>query len=890
MKKLLFLFAIFSAIFTTLASHIKAGEIIIKSNPSNAQNFTFSFILYYDATNITTNPNQSGLIDVSFINVSMGDGSLLRSVDLTERVDFTDQNIAKCTYSLSYTYGKGDYTISFSESWRIGGILNMSRSGETDLHIDAKIRINPSYGLNSSPILTFPPLDQASRGKIYTHNPGAYDPDGDSLVFELIPPTQKLNTNVNDYTSPADPKFGGVNTDPTQPPSFDIDRKTGEITWNTPGKEGFYNIAIKISEYRRGVFLGYIIRDMQIKVSSGPNMPPIITSEDEACIEAGKAGIIDFQVTDPNLGDNFHITSYGSAFAQPNSKPIFVNLPNVAPNPYLNGIISWTASCASVREQPYQILLKAEEANLAPSLRLSNIKTISIKVRAPKPVWKTIDKTADDKIKLSWETYSTTCARAETLKIYRAECDSIINFDCPTGKLSGSNYQLIGSVKPNISEFIDDNKGVPFKSNVKYFYTIIATFPQSARGISFPAEPKSIIFANKALLIKSVNVLNKNTIELSWSIPDLSNTTPNYGYEIFRSTDNKSFVSILSKPNLPDLSDNQYIDNTVDLSKNNYYYKIKFYVNNDPTKLDSSATASNIILSYKPLTASAELSWSGAIPYNIYKVKIFDFKTNTYIDSVSGSNSYIIKDLKSCDSSEYLVTTYQKYCISASNVFYTSNSYKIKVTPLVDKSTKFDLKILNSYCDKIDCSEDVPLPVYDTLVWPDLRRLVCSNVVGYTVYFKSILEQDFKLLDTVLTGTNPDTMYISPNSVTRVGCYMVKLLTKDQNNVTIESSTSNTACVLNDCYCFKVPNVMTPNGDNMNDLLTPLKYPRFLKSLKFSIYNRWGTKVFETTDLNINWDAKNVGPGVYYYSAEITKYSLDGNDKDEVKGHVTVLK
>lgn len=50
-----------------------------------------------------------------------------------------------------------------------------------------------------------------------------------------------------------------------------------------------------------------------------------------------------------------------------------------------------------------------------------------------------------------------------------------------------------------------------------------------------------------------------------------------------------------------------------------------------------------------------------------------------------------------------------------------------------------------------------------------------------------------------------------------------------------------------------VPSAFTPNNDGLNDIIKP--YYVSIKSLSyFTIYNRWGQKVFSTSDLNKGWD------------------------------------
>ena len=53
--------------------------------------------------------------------------------------------------------------------------------------------------------------------------------------------------------------------------------------------------------------------------------------------------------------------------------------------------------------------------------------------------------------------------------------------------------------------------------------------------------------------------------------------------------------------------------------------------------------------------------------------------------------------------------------------------------------------------------------------------------------------------------------------------------------------------------CVLMPNVFTPNGDGINDVIKPI-IPCLKKFRCYKVYNRWGNLVFETTDTNIGWD------------------------------------
>lgn len=113
---------------------------------------------------------------------------------------------------------------------------------------------------------------------------------------------------------------------------------------------------------------------------------------------------------------------------------------------------------------------------------------------------------------------------------------------------------------------------------------------------------------------------------------------------------------------------------------------------------------------------------------------------------------------------------------------------------------------------------------------------------------------------------------------------------KDSNNCTlIVTETLSASADL----CYKpqvyIPNVFSPNDDGNNDVF----YVRGegIKSLTFLIYDRWGEKVFETTDPAQGWDGKYKGkpmPAEIYYYKAIIEF-IDGSSKT-LGGDVTLTR
>jgi gliding motility-associated-like protein len=95
---------------------------------------------------------------------------------------------------------------------------------------------------------------------------------------------------------------------------------------------------------------------------------------------------------------------------------------------------------------------------------------------------------------------------------------------------------------------------------------------------------------------------------------------------------------------------------------------------------------------------------------------------------------------------------------------------------------------------------------------------------------------------------------------------------------------------------YVLPNVFTPNGDNKNDTFKPYDCPAFVQSLECRIFNRWGAQVYDTKDVNINWngktkDGKDLAAGQYYYEVSVIFESTSKNPKPTtLKGWVQLLR
>lgn len=87
-----------------------------------------------------------------------------------------------------------------------------------------------------------------------------------------------------------------------------------------------------------------------------------------------------------------------------------------------------------------------------------------------------------------------------------------------------------------------------------------------------------------------------------------------------------------------------------------------------------------------------------------------------------------------------------------------------------------------------------------------------------------------------------------------------------------------------------IPTAFTPNRDGKNDLLKPVVHGSLIQ-YKFSVYNRWGQRVFESNDYLKGWDGKiggvDVSTEVYIW---MCTYQFQGKQQKNLKGIVALIR
>ncbi|MFN4123092.1 MAG: gliding motility-associated C-terminal domain-containing protein [Flavobacteriales bacterium] len=121
----------------------------------------------------------------------------------------------------------------------------------------------------------------------------------------------------------------------------------------------------------------------------------------------------------------------------------------------------------------------------------------------------------------------------------------------------------------------------------------------------------------------------------------------------------------------------------------------------------------------------------------------------------------------------------------------------------------------------------------------------------------------------------------------QTGDYVLKLVCQNDKECTDQDSITFT--IIDKTVVLEIPNVFTPNGDNVNDLFT--FNAQGIKQLAGRIFNRWGKIVYEWEGLQAYWDGKindkEAPAGAYFYVVDTTDI-FDVNK--QIKGTVTLVR
>ncbi len=271
-------------------------------------------------------------------------------------------------------------------------------------------------------------------------------------------------------------------------------------------------------------------------------------------------------------------------------------------------------------------------------------------------------------------------------------------------------------------------------------------------------------------------------------------------------------------------------------------------------RMEGSYTTADLI--YYDIADNSEVRLSKAI--------ITEWRLDNEIVSVSQNFSNYDPPAKNTDYSFRVLDQFG--CEAIATVSYNSIVTKAKFsTEFVDQEADSELEAPLTV-NFINESENGDSGLYEWFFFRDLNKI------------KEEAENSSQPIDSIeVIGFNDSPTYTYENT----GNYMVKLVSKkvSEANTCVDTFYMKKYIFIDTAF-IEAPNVFTPNGDGTNDEYI-IKFWS-MKSLKISIFNRWGQRVhfwksgdvrgFYGTVTQTVWDGRIGGryasPGVYYYVVE----------------------
>ncbi len=373
----------------TFATHLAGSDISYTCLGGNKYRVELTF--YRDCRSPSQHPNGVGiefrsascsryftdtliLVNGSGMEISYPCPGLTTSCD---DINSVNSGIQEFKYSgiVSFPIQCADWVISWTYCCRNCDITTMVvpqpcvPGSNPPMYISTALD-NLNYNCNSSPRFTNKPIVFVCIGQNFTYNHGASDIDGDSLVYSLVNPMINSTDSI-----PFVSGYSATNVI-TSSPALTLNRFTGDIVM-TPTQQEVGVLSVLVEEYRDGVLIGHVIRDMEIYVRPCTNILPTAT------------GINGASVRDTAICPNEEIcfdvfsndTDVGQIVTMTWNQQIQDATFTVSGFPYPTGRFCWTPGVNDISSVPHQFTVSVVD-NACPNSGYQAY-AFTIKVNSP---------------------------------------------------------------------------------------------------------------------------------------------------------------------------------------------------------------------------------------------------------------------------------------------------------------------------------------------------------------------------------------------------------------------------------------------------------------------------------------------------------------------------
>lgn len=841
--------------------------------------------------------------------------------------------------------------------------IGPANPGGFNLYVETTFNSTVTWN-NSSPYYSIKPIPYVCLGQKFTYNNGAKDPDGDSLWSEVINPLTSASCSSQVYNTRLTPNSPAI-TFPSNPfqtnNTFSINGGTGTLQF-IAAQQGAHTLTVRTHEYKNGVKVGSIMRDIQVQVIPC-NIPPPVFKVDTisgglsnngqiyACAGQEVDFCFDVTSTDP---DAILLAEDNLAQSIPNATITYSNLRTDSVRVCFN----WKPTLADAgKNHTFQTILKDSTCK-PPGILLQYIEDVSIFV------WGKTEAIGDTNIckgepaflgvsgggNYSWSVISGTNASLNNpnsatptalpteTTIYQVV--SQVNEFCPD--LNKDTVTVEVELGPAIAGQPDDTTcpnnernldiGIIKKGGVQY--TIQWT---PSTGLSNDKiENPSVITKNDATYFVEVgasdtrcktydtviiNILDGFQIENpdtaicegeSVTVRGSGDVLYSYRWQSDDPTPTYSPVDVLETTITPS-DTGEYMFTILAGYKNcvdDSIARFKIDVQPNPiVKVSDDAT----------ICYGDTLQLSSLVTPSSYKKYNYSWTPGALLDNSNSANPIFsgtkegvnnlvltVKTSAGCEDNDDIdINVYN------ANFLFLPNDTVICPgdSLIVDMKTDGDPKYYWSPDQDISS-----VTSHNPMVWPvadqtytvygiDTFGCLDTNEINIAVRPRAVMDIPEKIElykgDKVKADPGGNCLYF--NWFPALGLSRADIsnpiISPDVNTRYIVTGRTDAGCVVTDSIdvivkdgnYIELPNAFTP-GNNSNNLLRVIS--KGVVELKaFTVYNRWGEKVFETNNLSEGWDGRYNGSlqpmGVYMYKVQ----AVTQNGKTVTKlGNVTLIR
>ncbi len=335
MKKIVHILFFCFLSFQMLATHSAGMELTYECLGNNNYEFTMKLIRFCGGVNVpdeyylNVSSESCGLTETAILT-KIGVGEDITPVCVGATTNCQDPNSPLPGYE-QYIF-KGVVTLDAPcEDWRAvvcdhsrnSDISTLVSPGSSSLCVYALVN-NKNVGCNNSAQFLNNPNAFVCLNNNLCFNNTVIDPDGDVLTYELTEPLKCqisggcYSNNYTDFNDLIPVDFNSSNLSAEDPfifaPPIDFDPVSGNFCINPSGIEKTV-VAMKVKEYRGGVLISEVIRDIQVVVFNCSNQVPQISgfngsssSATDTTTEVGNTISFDVQAFDPD-GQGINMTT-----------------------------------------------------------------------------------------------------------------------------------------------------------------------------------------------------------------------------------------------------------------------------------------------------------------------------------------------------------------------------------------------------------------------------------------------------------------------------------------------------------------------------------------------------------------------------------------------------